>query len=41
MPAAARDALTSGLWDGTGLLLEDFEQVRAVAARLPYMAKGL
>jgi 3-isopropylmalate/(R)-2-methylmalate dehydratase small subunit len=41
MPAAARDALTSGLWDGTGLLLEEFEQVRAVAARLPYMANGL
>ena len=36
MPAAARDALTSGLWDGTGLLLEDFDQVRAVASRLPY-----
>ena len=38
MPASARDALTSGLWDGTGLLLEDFEQVRATAARLPYVA---
>jgi 3-isopropylmalate/(R)-2-methylmalate dehydratase small subunit len=36
MPAAARDALTSGLWDGTGLLLEDFDKVRAVASRLPY-----
>jgi 3-isopropylmalate/(R)-2-methylmalate dehydratase small subunit len=36
MPAAARDALTSGLWDGTGLLLEDFDEVRAVASRLPY-----
>jgi 3-isopropylmalate/(R)-2-methylmalate dehydratase small subunit len=36
MPAAARDALVSGLWDGTGLLLEEFDDVRAVAARLPY-----
>ena len=36
MPAAARDALISGLWDGTGLLLEDFDEVRAVASRLPY-----
>src|SRR6476660_51596 len=38
MPASARDALTSGLWDGTGLLLDDFDQVRATAARLPYVA---
>jgi 3-isopropylmalate/(R)-2-methylmalate dehydratase small subunit len=37
MPTTARDALTSGLWDGTGLLLEDFAAVRAVAARLPYI----
>jgi 3-isopropylmalate/(R)-2-methylmalate dehydratase small subunit len=36
MPQSARDALTSGLWDGTGMLLEDFDAVRAVAARLPY-----
>jgi 3-isopropylmalate/(R)-2-methylmalate dehydratase small subunit len=39
MPAAGRDALTSGLWDGTGLLLENFDAVRAVAARLPYPAR--
>jgi 3-isopropylmalate/(R)-2-methylmalate dehydratase small subunit len=38
MPASARDALTTGLWDGTGLLLEDFDQVRETAARLPYVA---
>jgi len=37
MPAAARDALVSGLWDGTGLLLERFEEVQATAARLPYV----
>jgi 3-isopropylmalate/(R)-2-methylmalate dehydratase small subunit len=36
MPAPARDALTSGLWDGTGMLLQNLDQVRAVAARLPY-----
>jgi 3-isopropylmalate/(R)-2-methylmalate dehydratase small subunit len=38
MPDAAREALVSGLWDGTGLLLDDFEAVRSVAARLPYVA---
>jgi 3-isopropylmalate/(R)-2-methylmalate dehydratase small subunit len=40
MPGSARDALTSGLWDGTGLLLEDFDAVRTVAARLPYTARA-
>jgi len=38
MPAAARDSFLDGSWDATGLLLEDFDQVRAVAARLPYVA---
>jgi 3-isopropylmalate/(R)-2-methylmalate dehydratase small subunit len=38
MPDAAREALVSGLWDGTGLLLEDFDVVRTVVARLPYVA---
>jgi hypothetical protein len=37
MPPAVRDALRSGLWDGTGLLLEHFEEVQATAARLPYL----
>ncbi len=37
LPAAARDALITGRWDGLGLLLEDFESVRTAAARLPYM----
>jgi 3-isopropylmalate/(R)-2-methylmalate dehydratase small subunit len=37
MPAAAHDALVSGLWDGTGMLLEDFDQVRALAETLPYV----
>jgi 3-isopropylmalate/(R)-2-methylmalate dehydratase small subunit len=37
MPAAARDALVTGLWDGTGLLLAEFDAVRATAERLPYV----
>ena len=38
MPAAARDALLTGAWDATGLLLEPVEQVKAVAGRLPYIS---
>jgi 3-isopropylmalate/(R)-2-methylmalate dehydratase small subunit len=38
LPPAARDALLSGSWDATGLLLDDYDQVREVAARLPYIA---
>jgi 3-isopropylmalate/(R)-2-methylmalate dehydratase small subunit len=38
MPASAHEALTSGAWDATGLLLEDFESVKATAARLPYVS---
>jgi 3-isopropylmalate/(R)-2-methylmalate dehydratase small subunit len=37
LPAAAREAFTDGSWDATGLLLEDFDEVRAVAARQPYI----
>jgi len=37
MPAPAHEALVAGLWDGTGLLLTDFDQVRELAARLPYV----
>jgi len=37
MPTAARDALVTGLWDGTGLLLADYDEVRATADRLPYV----
>ena len=37
MPKAAHEALTTGLWDGTGLLLADFEEVRQLADRLPYV----
>jgi 3-isopropylmalate/(R)-2-methylmalate dehydratase small subunit len=37
MPHSAHEALTTGLWDGTGLLLADFDQVRALADTLPYV----
>ena len=36
MPAAARDGFLDGSWDATGLLLERYEEVEAVEARLPY-----
>ena len=32
-----RDALLAGTWDATGLLLDDFDVVRAVASRVPYV----
>jgi len=38
LPSAARDAFLDGSWDATGLLLDDYDAVRAVAARLPYVA---
>jgi 3-isopropylmalate/(R)-2-methylmalate dehydratase small subunit len=38
VPAAARHALTSGAWDGTSLLLENYDVVREAAAKLPYIA---
>ena len=34
IPAGAREAFLSGRWDAASLLLEKFEEVRAVAARL-------
>jgi 3-isopropylmalate/(R)-2-methylmalate dehydratase small subunit len=37
LPATAREALLDGSWDATGLLLDDFDQVRTVASRLPYV----
>jgi 3-isopropylmalate/(R)-2-methylmalate dehydratase small subunit len=37
LPAHARDALVTGAWDTTGLLLERYAEVDAVAARLPYV----
>jgi len=37
LPAALRDAFLSGQWNPTAMLLERFEDVRAVAARIPYL----
>ena len=37
MPGSAHEALVTGLWDGTGLLLADFDQVRSLADTLPYV----
>jgi 3-isopropylmalate/(R)-2-methylmalate dehydratase small subunit len=39
LPAGAREAFLEGTWDATGLLLEDFDQVRTVASRLPYITQ--
>jgi len=38
MPPRMRDAFLSGAWDTTGMLLDDFDQVQATAARLPYVS---
>jgi 3-isopropylmalate/(R)-2-methylmalate dehydratase small subunit len=38
LPAAARESFLDGTWDATGLLLDRFEEVEAVAKRLPYVA---
>jgi 3-isopropylmalate/(R)-2-methylmalate dehydratase small subunit len=38
LPAHARDALVAGTWDTTGMLLERYDEVDAVAAKLPYVA---
>lgn len=37
MPAAIRDSLLTGRWDATGLLLDEFDDVRRVGASLPYV----
>jgi 3-isopropylmalate/(R)-2-methylmalate dehydratase small subunit len=38
LPHALRDGFVSGQWNPTALLLDRFDEVRAVAARLPYIA---
>jgi 3-isopropylmalate/(R)-2-methylmalate dehydratase small subunit len=38
MPAALRDGFVSGQWNPTAMLLASYDDVRAVAARLPYMS---
>lgn len=37
LPPNAREALTTGAWDATALLLERYEEVDAVASGLPYL----
>ena len=37
IPSSLRDALLTGQWDATGLLLHRFQDVRQVASRLPYI----
>jgi 3-isopropylmalate/(R)-2-methylmalate dehydratase small subunit len=37
LPPALRDAFLSGQWNPTAMLLDQFDQVRAVARRLPYV----
>lgn len=38
LPPGAREGFLDGGWDATGLLLERFDEVRAVADRLPYIS---
>ena len=38
LPGHARDALVTGTWDTTGMLLDRYEEVDRVSARLPYVA---
>jgi 3-isopropylmalate/(R)-2-methylmalate dehydratase small subunit len=38
LPEAVRAALTSGNWDATGLLVDRYDEVEKVAARLPYVS---
>lgn len=38
MPQAAQAAFLGGAWDATALLLEHEDEIRAVAARLPYIS---
>jgi 3-isopropylmalate/(R)-2-methylmalate dehydratase small subunit len=37
LPPAQRDGFLSGQWNPTAMLLERFDEVRAIAARLPYL----
>jgi 3-isopropylmalate/(R)-2-methylmalate dehydratase small subunit len=38
LPPGARESFLEGTWDATGLLLDRFQEVEAVAARLPYVS---
>jgi 3-isopropylmalate/(R)-2-methylmalate dehydratase small subunit len=37
IPPNVRDALMTGAWDTTGLLLDRYEEVDAASKRLPYV----
>jgi hypothetical protein len=37
MPPNVRDALVTGAWDTTGLLLDRYDEVDAASSRLPYV----
>ena len=37
LPSAARESFLTGTWDATGMLLDRYEEVESVAARLPYV----
>ncbi len=37
IPTAIQESFLTGQWDATGLLLDQFDQVRQVAAALPYV----
>ena len=37
IPPGIRESLLTGQWDATGLLLDRFNEVRTVAAGLPYV----
>ena len=38
LPPGLRDAFLTDQWNPTAMLLDDFEQVDAVADRLPYVS---
>jgi 3-isopropylmalate/(R)-2-methylmalate dehydratase small subunit len=38
LPPALRDSFVSGQWDPTAMLLQRFDEVKAVATRLPYVS---
>jgi 3-isopropylmalate/(R)-2-methylmalate dehydratase small subunit len=38
IPDHVRDTLMTGAWDTTGLLLDNYDQVNVVAAKLPYLS---
>jgi hypothetical protein len=37
IPPNVRDALVTGAWDTTGLLLDRYEEVDSASERLPYV----